>query len=1585
MSRASTLTNPGASLSAPELPAVARAVQRLQAEYDAAPSAVSQAILLHEIAVLEERLGEEAESIRDHLGASDAEPSFHEPLERLVRVVARRNSPRLAGKLLERLSRIAEGPSERARAFLEYGAHLTDVDNDLEAARTALETAAESTPGDPAVWLSLELLAGRANDPELAERALSERAELAAKPGLRALLLIDLAERRLERGDAEQALTTLERAAQPEHEFSYAVSRALERFGARADRADVVVDALDAQAKYILRAIDDAAAGDAVGVPSSRRVGAHAADAWRRAAELSRKVDPDRAAELLDRALQVAPDSLLLARARLELFDALGDGRGADAFLRQRLERGGVPAALSAALWVRLARAADADGDRPRARDAIEHALELAPEGVPARALELEWCEAEGDTLGLSRALDRVAATSARGPAKANAYLALADLKGRRLSDLVGAELSLARAKEAGAPAERVLGVGRLIAAATGDSAFAERVARSVADRVEQADERGAVHLDLARAAARRGDGAEMQGDLERLAGTPGFGWLGCALGAYAAPVGPQSGADATKFETALALLSDHEADEATARALRLVLSARALKRGATDAALAAWSRLNGENPGELVVVGALSSLLVANGARTQASDVLASAALQLQPGEVSAALELAAGLLAFRSNQHERALGSFERAAEQQPETGGDLLAWALSAAGGDSATRRRALEALSSSVPELAALERFALEVGKDERPEAATSALEALRAGSSEELRRAGELASALYAAGEHGTTNRRDALDSLDEWGPQVSRLSRAVAHQLELAAHGPGTAPDAELTRVTAARWAKADPGVAPVLEWLASAMAAHDVVDEVAARRELASRLPNATGQTILASAALAAELGGLDATFATEEGNAAAQLIELELSPPGRAPARRARALERAAPLLGEDAAFTALVLSGYNQLAARDANAALATFRRAVEELPEEVVGWEGLRAAALAAGDRATLAEACAALGDAVSDGSLGSRLWEEAAKILLDEFDDAERGEFALIRAVDRDVRRQTAFQRAFRAVRARKDHQQLIELIDKRLAVVDEPAELVKLLWERSRSQRELGDREGARRTLEQVQALDPDHVGALALAGEIHIALGHFAPAAESLAKLSQSAAAPAEQRLMSGIASAEVYETRLSNPERAFEVLHELEDAGLANLIARERLARTAVKSERYVEAVRTLEQLMSERDSSEGRAEAARLATAIYREKLERPADAFRAVTALLAEIPDDADGLDLVLSGVLEPALGDELLERGLGALVRKLTLSPLDRDNVERLARVSAELGLAARRQAALGVLVALGADKACVDPELWALDRNVAHAPAATIDESALPHLTDPEDHGPVAELARLLDHTVMEALGPNTTSLGVGRRERVDARAGTPLRAEIAVWATALGLGEFDLYVGGSEPEGVVAIGSERPALVVGPAISAPLTPRQRQSVARALFAIRRGVAAMVDRDPSEVRSIVSAGCRLGDVEPPYPAWTSDAEFQRRLQRELPRKVRRVLPELARRVVESGQDPMGWWRAARGTLDRLAAVAAGDVSWVLPSTLADRGKPATSDEAKDRARRLLAFVLSDAYLELRERLGMGVR
>jgi hypothetical protein len=359
-------------------------------------------------------------------------------------------------------------------------------------------------------------------------------------------------------------------------------------------------------------------------------------------------------------------------------------------------------------------------------------------------------------------------------------------------------------------------------------------------------------------------------------------------------------------------------------------------------------------------------------------------------------------------------------------------------------------------------------------------------------------------------------------------------------------------------------------------------------------------------------------------------------------------------------------------------------------------------------------------------------------------------------------------------------------------------------------------------------------------------------------------------------------------------------------------------------------------------------------------------------------------LRELPGDGEALDLVLGEAFPRASSIPLLQRGLESLTEALAETPLDTERIDRAARIAAYLGNAPLRQAALGALIALGVTSDAVEQELARIDQRVANVPRIAIDDASLPNLADPDDGGPIAELMRVLATTICEELGPSLSVFGVSKKERVEARLGLPVRNEIAAWAGALGVGEFELYVGGRDADAVVAIASELPAIVIGSGVTAPLSPRHRQAVARELFALRRGTTVLRHREATEIGALVVAACRLGEVTLPAPAYAMLAEFQRSLGKA-PRRVRKLLPDLARAVEGSGQDPIAWCRAAVSSLDRMATIAAGDVSWVLAAGGRERGALGLSDEAAARAKRLLSFVLSPGYLELREKLGMGVK
>src|SRR5262249_36413882 len=156
-------------------------------------------------------------------------------------------------------------------------------------------------------------------------------------------------------------------------------------------------------------------------------------------------------------------------------------------------------------------------------------------------------------------------------------------------------------------------------------------------------------------------------------------------------------------------------------------------------------------------------------------------------------------------------------------------------------------------------------------------------------------------------------------------------------------------------------------------------------------------------------------------------------------------------------------------------------------------------------------------------------------------------------------------------RPVAFDKLFRRVRERKEGDKLLSLIRKRLAVTDDDAEIGKLYWEQARVLREKGDPEGALEALEHVTSLEPDHVGALALKGEIFIRRGKFDDAAANLARLTGVQDAPAKNRITAGVAAVDLYENKLGRHDLALQVLLLLHRSKLSTLPVRERLARAA------------------------------------------------------------------------------------------------------------------------------------------------------------------------------------------------------------------------------------------------------------------------------------------------------------------------------------------------------------------------------------------------------------------------------
>ncbi|WP_437958846.1 hypothetical protein WME76_03735 [Sorangium sp. So ce119] len=1573
-------------------------IARLRAEQGDQPERQLQALLLHELGALEEALGEEPTAARDYLAAFNADPQFREPLEALVRILTRRKSIKNLGKLLDALTRAAATPEERARAFWERAAYLQDHEQNLSAAKEALEEAALSNPEDATPWLELELIAAKEGDLAGRMRAIEARAELATDPTWKGLLFIELADLAAATENVERAYELLDAAAALEGRARFRSQLALEAIARREEDLGALARALEGQAELIADALDDEASGEANGVPRHMRRPEYAADAWLRAAELTQRAGTGGFASLLERAAERLPQSALLGRARIAALEAAGEAEAAAGLAKQEIARG-ASGPGAAALWLRIAEAAALASDREAALAALRSALAADPQCIPARALEIDLLGDGQDPSAFAASLEATAASYGSDEARGRALLLAAYVWAVRTDDVGAAKAALSQAGMAGVHPGVLARFGRSFAALRGDAAWYEESTKRLLSTGVDPAEKASLWFEIGRSRLLRGDADGAEGAFAELAaagaddGAAPNAWLGRALGAFAVDLvrsrrepGDEVGAAPRRSPTVIEALAEVEGED-TARGLWLVAALRSARDGELDRARTRLRALFERSADDQVVAVFLAELDRRAGSPASAAATLSTCAAAIDDADLSAALHIEAGILLWRAGERGRAVDELEAARGKAARAGATMLTWALRGhEANDLQSRRRALEVAGEAGedPAALALSRFGLEVGAAEGgdPDEALATLEALESQASDDLALAAALGRLLWQPALEQRSAVERALDYIEERGDGAASIAHAERFRLTRTLD-----QDRARTAARAAAWAAADPSPHADLEWLGAALGAEDREAEVAARSALARHLEGEARAAMEASAAIVGALDqpNLPRPFLSGE-HAPAQLANLELALPGCDPRRRAAALHGLGDALGEDAQLTALGLAGWSDFAAGDHERALAAFRTVVERRPDDIAAWEGVRATSEALRDPVSTALAAAQLGALCKDDARGAEFWESAGLLLLEHTDAHDDAEIAFDRAFGRDPRRGVAFDRLFRRVRARNEDDRLLDIIERRLGVAESDLEICKLFWERARVLRKKGKLDEALAALENVTLLEPDHIGALALSADISKAQGDLGQAAAFYAELSRVAKAPGEQRLMSGITAVDAYE-KLGEHDRALEVLVGLHRAGLSTLPVRERLVRVAARVGSWDEATRLLEELMVERDTPAGRVEAARLAMAIYRDQLRAPRRAEKAAAKLLEEAPDDGEAIDLVLTTDYEPAFRTRVLGRAKSTLIHALASDPIDADRVALLAKIAGAGQDAALRQATLGALVALGRVDEGISAELRKIDARVPARPQIALDAKAMAEIADPLDTGPVGELFAKMAETITMALGPSLVSLGVGKKDRIDSRGGHPLRVAVAEWMGALSFEtDFELYVGGPSPRGATGVYGQLPALVLGPEITTPLDAASRSAIAREAFALRRGITSLRTRDDNTVASLVAAACIESGLAVPHPPYAVFGEVSRAIHREMSRATRKVIAEVCQRIVSSQQDPHRWAQAARRSIDRMAVIAAGDVSLVLSDILGTPREQLGGVVAEsERARQLVAFVLSQSYLELRKKLGMGVR
>ncbi len=299
----------------------------LEAEIGATSTSGPRALLLYETALMAEQSGNATEAAKSHLQAVNTDPHLAEPVERLLALFEQRHSLKNIGRVVERLSQLANTVEEQERASLERAAYAMIEQRDAHAARTILLDAIDAAPSSASVWNLLNIVAEQTHDTELLQRTIESRASLSDNSTWSGLLLVELAELRHEIGGFEEALEALDQVIEAAGPVTFNALDMLERLSFSQQQHEILSRALVSKASLLDRATHDASIGDALGVPRWRRTEQHVADAFVRAA-IARQMagNSGESAILLERGLALQPDdpviehiALLCAEERKDL------------------------------------------------------------------------------------------------------------------------------------------------------------------------------------------------------------------------------------------------------------------------------------------------------------------------------------------------------------------------------------------------------------------------------------------------------------------------------------------------------------------------------------------------------------------------------------------------------------------------------------------------------------------------------------------------------------------------------------------------------------------------------------------------------------------------------------------------------------------------------------------------------------------------------------------------------------------------------------------------------------------------------------------------------------------------------------------------------------------------------------------------------------------------------------------------------------------------------------------------------------------------------------------------------------------
>ncbi|HEX2688776.1 MAG TPA: tetratricopeptide repeat protein [Kofleriaceae bacterium] len=1597
----------------------------------------------------ERRLADEARAVKSFGRALTLGPGLRANLWAIRRVFYRRALwPNLV-KLISAEVAYARDDYERADLLLEKARIAGEHMNDPAEARAALEEATRIAPEHQAALLELERILARASDLPALLDLWEQLADTVEHPARKIAYWLDVARAAsgLEPGQASidygRAQAAFDHAAALAEDGVMAERIARERLRAAETHgsSDDVADAIEALASKLVAAFG--LAGPAPGERASAAEDDHPERALtirrelvalrRRQAQLARTDAPERAWDVLQQAITMAPGEPLVLSDLTELAEELG--RYEDlAELVQSWQAVEADPGRAMVLSIRRADALLRGGKRDQAR-ALLASLEVSAPGFIVLT-----SAAERDALGRGDPSDLantyLAAAHAAllgswlGPGQQpipdpNAAAALYVQAAELLAYEVGGSDALGDARSAlGRSLEAVPNYPVALEALTELDDTTGNIAEALARLRAQAaaadgDARRALLERAIRLARSHGDlEAVFQFETELVQLAPSELMLRWRLEATLAQLGRDD--ERAQLLTELATLES----DATRRGTALLAAARLRERGgAVEQATELYRQVLGLWPEDTFARESLIDLLRAQENWPELVNERRAEARALPDGAAARrALREAAWILEVRIGDNASAAQVYDewliRIPDDRTALEGAARCRASFGDGLGEVTARRAI-AESDPTPEAQWLLGRALERGgqfdeaadvfrglamRDELSVAATSAT----------------LALADLAAARGDTVMRVEATASLAGRTTEP-RLGAALAEDsgwmyalvledFDRAQQSFAAATTLEPTRrgallgaaLVAAR--RLDP---PALSAAYDGLAASVEMPEAAAALHLrAAAMAAATGDLDLANQRVAAaRLAAPDDTSAllvlAETGTI--PQVESDRADPAVVDALLARAevLELRSALADDPASRSsweldraeALELAGRLREAGTVVAAVLAT-------QPGDLRALEALRRLAQRADDITTWAHASFQLARVIGDRTAKLALLRDAAGVFdaSDASDASDTSDLAIatykrILQIDPGAPELTRLLELFRG---RADTTGLITLLSDRLTWLESEGEdgsegvekqMVPLLFERATVLHGLGDQAAAMADLDALLDRSASHSEALRFRADLAMNAGDV-ESAVALWRRCLMVETRAQRRAEIELQLSQVLAENVNDIAGAIENLERVVESSPEDLPLRERLLGLCLRANDWERATRELRTLARLRPTPPEKAREELRLGLMLRDRLN---DRTGARLAFDRARTLDPLNLDVVreLTELLDDAARQQVLASTAASVRSAIAQNPRNPVLYERLAQVTAWQSDVDARWLALVCLEALGTPSIEQRQVLAQGRASLAGPSRLKLDETARAMLRG-KAHGTLAELWRAIAPAVQVATGVDLGKLGFSRGDRVALKKLSDKYESLTSALACFAIEDADIYLNPTRTGVARALAAETPILCLGADVAAATQPHQRWLLGRAIATLAEGFATLAALREGELGWTIAAAFQAIDL--PIPSVLSAeiagenasiAERAKILKKEMSRKAKTTVQQIAQTKASELGNVEVFRHSVLAFSDRAGLLWAGDLA--VAHTQLDVGRSGKALTDNRSALDLTAWSVSEDHLKLRDRLGMGLK